>query len=507
MFCSQRCAQHYALLTSRRFSLGMPKRLLELDVDDLDDESIVALLELFYARRETDIEEFRALAEWRLVSARYRRLIDRRIWPRMQSLPDDLSAELDDEILALFPGLRSLKLLQFHFTVRTMYEDIYRTYRKVSDTALQRLNALVELRIVETGIDAPDVDTLFVPPPLADPEVASLTQLTTLHIVCGAHRSTLTTHCVTGLTRLTDLYCGSDMDCTLSDFLLLTRLTRLHLDDTSIDDDLPLPYTLTALTDLTIGHDLGNDSLRHLVHLTRLVFVAIGDANERVTAHGLAHLTNLRELSLDEVAFYPEHDDGSWDDLSLPLLQRLTPGWCPLWRSVPNLPQLTALDLQYTMNITDLELARLTQLRELTFNFVSDEDAGPDGVPGAAQLGPAALAPLTRLETLDLQRNERIDDAALVPLISLRRLDASDTKLVTGACFRALRQLRYLQMKGSAIRLASLVALSPDCIVEGASWREDQLERDLKNALRDNERLAYSLEQADHTIQALTNKR
>lgn len=423
-FCSSRCQQHFALLAqSPELQLGANggmKRLLVVEpteLNDLPDDMVVALLEVVYPNRETDHQEFRALAAWRHLSERYKRLIDTRIYPFMTRLPQSwYDFRPNDGVLRLFPNLTALHVDS-----------------PLSFDAVRQLTRLTEI-VLDYGNT------------LSDDEVGQLTGLTRLSIRTSAGAEGV---CLLTLTALQDLKV-MHLPLHASWLAPLQQLHRLDIYD--IDDHLQgqLPL-LTSLRDLEIARDtIGDDSLVQAPNVTRLrVHYMAGDA-DRLSDASVSRLTALRELDIRGAELVT-----SRALLTMPELRQL---WLGDGRfpELGQLTQLTRLNPSRSEWLSDDVLLRLTELRWLDLSH--NDDVTDDG-----------LRALSQLEFLCMSHN--LTEAALLHLPQLRKLDMGISP-VKGTVLQRLPRLTELDVTNARGILPShLLALPRECRVTGADRR------------------------------------
>lgn len=439
-FCSSRCQQHFAVLSVPELHLGANgddnggmKRVLVIDpveLNDLPDDMVVALLEVLYPARETDHTQFRALAAWRHLSERYRRLIDTRIYPFMTRLPrTSYDFKPNDAALRLFPNLTHL-----HADSPLSFE------------AVRQLTRLTALDL--------DYDNT-----LSDDEVGQLTTLTRLHISSAAGVGAAEGPCLLSLVALQEL---EVVDLQLhASWLTSLPLVRLQLQggDPPILGQLPL---LTTLRDLQISADTLDDaSLLRAPNLTRLVIVgAAEDAPGRLSDASVSRLTALRELNLRSAERIT-----SRALLTMPELRQLEVdvGHYP---ELGQLTQLTRLNPWRSRWLTDEVLLRLTELRWLDLS--ENDMVTDDGLR------------LPKLEYLRMSPELSAD--ALLHLPRLRSLDMGISH-ASGAVLQQLPLLTELDVSAApGIKPSHLLALPRECRVTGADQRLMDLRYELNLA-------------------------
>lgn len=321
--CSPQCHKQFGRLLQLGEPGGMKRLLdrglLETDaMDELDDDVVLALLDVSYPKREVDVEQFKALARWRTYGERYKRLIDERLYPRMHFIPTKFANTVNETALSLFPNLRVLLLKS--------------NRGRVSENALEQLTALQILHLeddrIVTGRSLTALTDLLrlslrgrsaiqtVSPTLtslislqlvdymesyAHTWVRRLTHLTELDYVESYDRfgATLydtfaprTLDALTGLRALQLATSGSE-------WWRLSHLTRLETLDlayhTKVNErDL---LALSGLTSLTLARSIEVNGMT-VAQLTQLRRLKLGVAHRRIHPESLWGLTRLRKLEV-----------------------------------------------------------------------------------------------------------------------------------------------------------------------------------------------------------------
>lgn len=308
--CSAQCHKQFGLLLQLGEPGGMKRLLdrglLETDaMDELDDDLVLVLLGVNYPQRETDVEQFQALARWRTYGERYKRLIDERLYPRMRFVPDKFASTINDAALRLFPNLNALVLKG--------------NRGRVSDGALGQLTALRLLDLqddrVVTGRSLTALTGLL-RLRLSGRSAVRTVSRTLTSLISLQLFNYMESHAHSWISRLTHLmalsYAESPgrLGATIYDafeprtLLPLTRLQSLELVTLGL-----VPWRLSHLTLLSTLY-LEAYTLVHeqdLLALSRLTSLTLG---EHIGVHGrtVAQLTQLRHLKLrdDNRHIHPE---------------------------------------------------------------------------------------------------------------------------------------------------------------------------------------------------------
>lgn len=342
--CSTRCHKQFDLLL--QLGNGGMKRLLEADaVDQLDDDLVLALLDVSYPRREDDATQFRDLARWRTYGERYRRLIDERLYPAMQGLPRAFSVKINTRVLRMFPGLRRVSLKDN--TIRTINQ---RSYARVPSHILAQITALESVELVDDyAIEASALN--------------GLTRLTELRLVgrtlVGASNNAVLPNSLRHLALIEHRESRSH--------LLVSGLTQL---DTLVYSEYARGQHIGAWR-RPVQDTFGPHSIPGLTNLTSLTL-----ACETWDEWPLAQLTALQSLNLHNYAKVDEREL-----IALPALTRLQVTNSMHGRTVSRLTRLVSLELDNNNNhIRYYDLLGLTRLRELVLRgatsvFFSDDKA------------------------------------------------------------------------------------------------------------------------------------
>lgn len=410
-FCSRECGTHFERLACLdRLQLSEPggmKRLLEVVGEDdvwqqMPDDLIVALLHVTYPLRERDERQFRQLAAWRHMNRHYKRIIDSRVYPAMQALPESFTM-VNDAALALFPSLQRL----------TLVGD-----GPATEDAVLKLQHLNELQLRQSTI-------------VSYAGLQQLSQLTRLALYPAWHGGAIR---VPPLAQLQHLVLAWNAWLDMDDFRQLTNLRVLRLPANQRMRF--IPTSLTALRKLQIS----TSDVIDLGDLTSLDALIVG-FNERVTDDHLLGLTQLQRLDLQ----HTPHVNRVSHLVNLTRLN-LESNRSVVADDLLALSRLTRLDLSSSDAVTDAILSQLTTLRDLNLN--SNSRVSDDG-----------LRPLTQLERLALARHHggmvshrgvnasRVTDQALHALPLLHTLNLEQNDMITSQCVAALTQLTDLDLR------------------------------------------------------------
>ncbi len=438
--------------------------------DALPTELVAALFEVTYPLRERDARQFRALAAWRQVGARYRRIVERDVFGAMQRLPRTFHGIANDATLRFFPQLRAFKL-----PANSEGNNEGEVDWCVTSLGLATLTRLQSL-VIPPGFDYTDeaaqsitgnigarVDAMIANAP------RSLTALD-LHwdeyyrnraAVYNAPLSPLG-----HLDSLTQLSLHGVLD--VASLEGLTRVTRLTVSYAEFDV-LPNSFA-SSLTALTLKETNGSFDVETLARLTALreLNIDVGELEEEPAHEAVMRLTALERLAVRSYGV---------SDLTLAPLQRLT-----------------ALDTSYT-HVTDVTLHTLAdQLLELKLgpgNALSGAGLaslrrlqklklrGDGGQMGTGVIH--ALAPLAHsLTSLDMRGGHHpIPGAELRQLTRLTELDVIDCKDIVVDDLAPLVALRRLSVDHTHFSLGELAVLTrlETLVLRGHMFPPDGLDR------------------------------
>lgn len=472
VFCTHACQLGF-------YALGMKRSLLQI-IEGVDwfqnvDDDLLCVMLLTAFHTIDSVESYDELLAIRRVAARFQRVVDNCVVPRMEELHITVVRALDDDALARFGGLRRLFL------------DRYAA--AITGDVLARL-PLLETLTVEDSTSADG----WMPPHYAvgvtDAQLAAATNLTRLRL---STTGTIDGSAFQALSRLTalELYHGTGVrDHALHHLGALRSLTVGELE--TLRDLSPL----TALTELEItdsnssvspGSLVGLSNLRRLfipeygwiqdAELARLTQLEELQADYAwVSADGLSALTNLRVLSCDQVS------DGDLDMpaalASLTRLERLCvaythyemdaddpASWVSRLRnlrwldasdsSFPGaafyshatdgaLSQLTYLDLSVAhRNVADWDLRALRNLQTL---LLDEDDGYRDEYTEENLIRGELFSQLEALHSLSLVNNRSVGNEAIAALTGLRRLDLSRNTTISDYALRDLSNLEELYL-------------------------------------------------------------
>lgn len=330
-------------------------------------------------------QQFEAALEIRATSVRLRNLIDFEILGKVSELSVEVYRLMNDDSIALFPGLRCLETWPLDETDLT--ERFYASFTR-----------LEILRVRQTQI--------------TDDALRRLTTLRTLEF--------------------------EEVD-TLSEFITnegietLTNLTALRLDrDTFIDDDGLLPLA-PFLEDLTlIGTSIEGESFRYM---TRLVSLQL-DMACSIYEHNLSYIAPTLE-SLSVSGYNSLFTLRSFDTMTR-LVELNVADDFYAWRYLPALAgTLTKLSLHnVTLGRDDdpRTILSLTRLNNLMLNGRKTPVTN------------TILAQMTSLTKLDVGVSDSINDQALIPLSQMRDLEVNH--LITGeALVNMQKSLEVIRLK------------------------------------------------------------
>lgn len=251
------------------------------------------------------------------------------------------------------------------------------------------------------------------------------------------------------LTSLKYLKIGKTTCCSPNSFRFLVRLEQFawygHID--GIDGNqvfkhlknlhiLSCQYTLTKNLDTSIITQMS--SLRWLLFgrsdniddsvLQALPNLEVINVNERITDHGIRHLTKLHSVGLSSnhgVTYSALHGK--------PLRVLLCPRDVSFFdhRVVSFGRTLEVLCLGNSQDVTDKTLQQLPRLRELVIN-------------SNTRITDRGILALPRLQMLSVGCSQGITDKSLVTLTDLRFLFLWANTNVVGTCFKSLKKLTHL---------------------------------------------------------------
>lgn len=269
----------------------------------LPAEILVTVLQTRYTRIEESVENFKGLAQCRLIGHLYRHLIDTQIYPHMRQLPGhhynyadneeynhwlnritvsycDPARTIDKKSLRFFPGLQKL----------TLYEN-----DKINGHTLQYNTALTSLTLAYCS------DKIRIK------HLSTLSNLTRL-VITGFHRGLSQDFDVEDTNRYTPPFDNLPALVSLElrkayiDVDSVSRLTCLQSllyepGDVQVFDPWG-DYALSQLTSLT-SLALYDYNIKHIGHLTRLTTLSLG-CESSVDDDNLGQLINMTALDIHE---------------------------------------------------------------------------------------------------------------------------------------------------------------------------------------------------------------
>lgn len=368
--------------------------------ESLPDEMVSEILRYVLHDVGNSFEQFKAAVEMRMTSVRLRNLIDFGILGSVSGLSDELYAEVDDNLISFFPGLRSLTC-----------------YSIETQTTVRFFDSFTRLEL------------LFVSPEdnLTDMALRRLTTLRTLVFNADRdeerrrkRRDYISNHGIETLTNLTSL--GLDSDSWIDDTGILPSapfLESLSLRGMSVGGS--SFASMTRLRELSLGRETRiNDDAISLVAPTLESLTVDGSP---FIGKSFIGMTQLRELSARNFFF--------------------------AWSYLPSLAgRLTKLTLD-NVDIDDEDdpyaILNLTRLNELTL----------DGKK--TPVTNTVLAQMTWLTALTIIGCDSIKDEGLIPLCHMRNLQVNH-RITGNALVNMRNSLEDLMLQEiSQIRWSDLV--------------------------------------------------
>ncbi len=353
-----------------QMALGHPgKRLLEASDasatawDNLPDDVVETLLYVAYPWAERNVHQFQALAAWRHVSARHRRIVETRLFAQMRRLPHAFDRTLTEPVVRLFPNMRRLYDPP---ALEALPRDLskLRFWNGIEPTSVAQIRAI--------GATLTHLDLVAVFDfPMTNDDLAALTSLTRLRLQTrGVDPAFTGGQALSTLTRLNRLEVLRNFD--VSALVTVTRLGLLDRDTlpNSVTPDVTL-LALTRVTHLTLGvrsmrfGDVTSDTLAQLTQLTHL------DARGgHIEDDALLGLTRLRTLHTREA----NHRNETLHALPLETLGLGSHAAAAALELAP-MQHLRRLVLRDQHGVSNAALAELTQLTDLEIHsghFMTD---------------------------------------------------------------------------------------------------------------------------------------
>lgn len=367
-----------ALLRAKPLAHGMKRglpadgALLSLtEFENLPDDVVLEILRHALDNVSNSLEQLKAALDIRMTSVRLRDLIDFEILGKVSELSAEVSSVMNDEMIALFTGLRRIDTL--YIEAYNITESFYASFTRleflrvrqydITDDALRQLTTLRTLEFQE-------VDTLseFI----SNRGIETLTNLTTLRL----DRDTFIDDdgllpLAPFLEDLTLIGTSIEGEC----FRSMTRLVSLRLDMACSIYEYNLSYVAPTLEFLSVSGYNSLFTLRSFDTMTRLVELSVaGDFYAWRYLPALAG--TLTKLSLHNVTL--GRDDDPRTILSLTRLNDLMLNGrkTPVTNTIlAQMTSLTKLDIGVSDSINNQALIPLSQMRDLEVNHAITGEA------------------------------------------------------------------------------------------------------------------------------------